>query len=31
MIAVLDGFANLGLVRIEGERLSRQVSEILGF
>ena len=30
VIAVLDGFANLGLVRIEVERLSRQVSEILG-
>ncbi len=31
MIAVLDGSANLGLVRIEVERLSRQVWEILGF
>jgi predicted regulator of Ras-like GTPase activity (Roadblock/LC7/MglB family) len=30
VIAVLDGFANLGLVRIEVERLSRQLSEILG-
>jgi len=30
IIVVLDGFANLGLVRIEVERLSRELSEILG-
>jgi len=30
VIVVLDGFANLGLVRIEVERLSRELSEILG-
>jgi len=30
IIVVLEGFANLGLVRIEVERLSREVSEILG-
>ena len=30
VIVVLEGFANLGLVRIEVERLSREVSEILG-
>ena len=30
VIVVLEGFANLGLVRIEVERLSRELSEILG-
>lgn len=30
VIVVLDGFANLGLVRIEVERLSRELSEVLG-
>jgi predicted regulator of Ras-like GTPase activity (Roadblock/LC7/MglB family) len=30
IIVVLEGFANLGLVRIEIERLSRELSEILG-
>lgn len=30
VIVVLEGFANLGLVRIELERLSRELSEILG-
>lgn len=30
VIAVLEGFANLGLVRIEVERMGREVSEILG-
>ncbi len=30
VIVVLDGFANLGLVRIEVARLSRELSEILG-
>lgn len=30
VIAVLDGLANLGLVRIEVARLCREVSEILG-
>ena len=30
IIVVLEGFANLGLVRIEVERLSRELSEILG-
>ncbi len=30
IIVVLDGMANLGLVRIEVERLSRELSEILG-
>ncbi len=30
VIVVLEGFANLGLVRIEVERLSRDLSEILG-
>ncbi len=30
VIVVLEGFANLGLVRIEVERLSRELSDILG-
>ena len=30
VIVVLEGFANLGLVRIEVERLSRELSEVLG-
>ena len=30
IIVVLEGFANLGLVRIEVERLSRELTEILG-
>ncbi len=30
IIVVLEGFANLGLVRIEVERLSRELSEVLG-
>ncbi len=30
VIVVLEGYANLGLVRIELERLSRELSEILG-
>lgn len=30
IIVVLEGFANLGLVRIELERLSRALGEILG-
>ncbi len=30
VIVVLEGFANLGLIRIEVERLSRELSEILG-
>ena len=30
IIVVLEGFANLGLVRIEVDRLSREVTEILG-
>ncbi len=30
VIVVLEGFANLGLVRIEVERLSRELTEILG-
>ncbi|OFV84879.1 MAG: hypothetical protein A2W26_11975 [Acidobacteria bacterium RBG_16_64_8] len=29
-VVVLEGFANLGLVRIEVERLSRELTEILG-
>lgn len=30
VIVVLEGFANLGLVRIEVDRLSRELSEVLG-
>ena len=30
VIVVLEGFANMGLVRIEVERLSRELSDILG-
>ena len=30
VIVVLEGFANLGRVRIEVERLSRELSEVLG-
>jgi predicted regulator of Ras-like GTPase activity (Roadblock/LC7/MglB family) len=31
VIVVLEGFANLGLVRLEVERLSRELTEILCF
>jgi len=30
IIVVLEGFANIGLVRIEVERLSRELAEVLG-
>jgi len=30
IIVVLEGFANLGLVRIEVERLTRELADVLG-